>query len=84
MTHQEACAKSLNLHESDPDHCVLCCVEARRELEARILVYERVFRRLQLLLERFGSVTNARWDQHVRYMFGDEVAEEIIRAVMKA
>lgn len=33
---------------------------------------------LENLLVRIGSWTPARWDQHLRYDVGDEVANEII------
>lgn len=36
---------------------------------------------LRFLLTRIGSWTNARWDQHLRYEFGDERAERMIAAL---
>jgi hypothetical protein len=32
---------------------------------------------LAFLLTRIGSWTNARWDQHVRYEFGDDIADAL-------
>jgi hypothetical protein len=33
---------------------------------------------LQWLLDRIGSWTNARWDQHLRHEFGDEATDALI------
>jgi hypothetical protein len=37
-----------------------------------------VRRALDLLLVRIGSWTHSRWDQHLRYEFGDEFANKVI------
>lgn len=39
---------------------------------------------LAFLLVRIGSWTSARWDQHVRDEYGDEVAERLIRLLDEA
>lgn len=38
---------------------------------------------LAFLLTRIGSWTNARWDQHLRYEFGDTLANQMIAALKK-
>lgn len=39
---------------------------------------------LAFLLIRIGSWTSARWDQHVRHEYGDEVADLLINMLEKA
>lgn len=39
---------------------------------------------LAFLLTRIGSWSNARWDQHVRYEYGDDVANAMVRMLAAA
>ena len=39
---------------------------------------------LTFLLDRIGSWTSARWDQHVRFEFGDEVADGLAALLQKS
>lgn len=43
-----------------------------------------MWRMLDFLLTRIGSWTNARWDQHLRYEYGDEKAGPVIDAIRRA
>lgn len=36
---------------------------------------------LAWLLTRIGSWTHARWDQHVRHEFGDEIADALVHSL---
>jgi hypothetical protein len=39
--------------------------------------------RRTVVLTRVGSWTDARWDQHLRHEFGDELANQMIAALKK-
>lgn len=45
---------------------------------------ETAKKHLRFLLVRIGSWTEARWDQHLRYEFGDEATNETIAWLREA
>lgn len=46
--------------------------------QQQALVQAEMARALRYLLGRYASFTTSRWDQHLRWEFGDEVAEPMI------
>jgi len=52
--------------------------------EARGVVDEDAAEALRFLLDRIGSWTYSRWDQHLRYKFGDERANRMIATLTEA
>lgn len=52
--------------------------------EARGVVDVDATEALRFLLDRIGSWTNARWDQHLRHEFGDDRATKMIAALTEA
>lgn len=71
-----ACADAMEEWRKENECRLLNCVERRREVTPRKM--------LALLLLRIGSWTNARYDQHLRFEFGDENAEKFLRWLKSA
>lgn len=83
-------------HDFDEDPRCLFCNEAASAVDGRLrdklalaeaalghLTDEArmVKPALEFLLTRIGSWTSARWDQHLRYEYGDEATNNVIAAL---
>lgn len=71
-----ACADAMEAWRKENEGRLLNAAERRRKVTPRKM--------LALLLLRIGSWTNARYDQHLRFEFGDENAEKFLRWLKSA